>query len=219
MNKVKTVGRRMTWQGCEGRVRAAVVEFERVRVFQAGSERAMEGAVFVERLLVLNVGRQLGVWLRVEDVRDFKALLERLTMDSGDVCDDDRHKPTGRVVLDTDGRTAIGEREEQVRSITWQHDRECLARNADVLAAAARLAGEGTERDAENEAEDDPGEDAEEERGERQRLIQRALWRGFEPLQSLPDTRKLPDAIRVEHPVSALSLTQWNNYDGWPETA
>ena len=223
-SSVRTIGKQLTWSGCEGRrVRVVAYRFERVRVYNAGSERAAEGPVFVEHAVVLNVAGQPGVWLRLEDVRDVVVLLERMSRDNGEVCDDDCHGPPRQDAVPASTAPSIGAVVgaavcvERVRSITQQHDRECLARNLDVLAAAARLA----ETDAEREAGTVPDTDGdcEEEREERQRFIHVALWKGFESLRCLPDERKLPDVIKAEHPVSALGLTQWSNCGDFGEAA
>ena len=97
MNSRKTLRKQLVWQGRVGRVRVAVWEFERVCIFNAGSSRAVEGATFVERALVLNVGQQPGVWLGMADVRSVREVFDM--MDAGDRPDDGRGDLcAGRVV-------------------------------------------------------------------------------------------------------------------------
>ena len=88
MNSRKTLRKQLVWQGRVGRVRAAVWEFERVCIYNAGSSRAVEGATFVERALVLNVGQQPGVWLGMADVRSVREVFDMMDADAGDRPDD-----------------------------------------------------------------------------------------------------------------------------------
>jgi hypothetical protein len=64
----RTIGKRMVWQGRQGRVQLCLWEFKRVRANQ----------VVVECAAVLDVGSGPGVWLNVHEVTDVRALLDRI---------------------------------------------------------------------------------------------------------------------------------------------
>lgn len=269
MNQTKTVSKQLVWQGRVGRVRAAVWEFERVCIYNAGSSRAVEGATFVERALVLNVGQQPGVWLGMADVRSVREVFDMMDADAGDRPDDCRGDLyAGRVVSslvspegsggDEDARLAQlatmptpsnngghvpGQNAGPVHGIqsllmAAQHggtaeEHTCLAQCRQEIQAEVARARSAPSRALRTQiqhsaaepvitvdgTEEDEGVDDEEEFEERERVIREVLWKDFEPLRPLCDTRKLPDALKAAFPVSPLSLTQWNNWGDLPQTA
>ena len=112
MYQTKTVRKQCVWQSDVGRVRAAVWEFERLRIFNPDSDRAVEGPVFTERAVVLNIGQQPGVWLGMTDVRSVREVLDQMDEDALDVRearDDDKDKDLASVARQTVELLAVPE--------------------------------------------------------------------------------------------------------------
>jgi len=228
MNSRKTLRKQLVWRGCAGRVRAAVWEFERVCVFNAGSEHAVEGATFVERALVLNLGQQQGVWLSMGDVRSVREVFDRVDAEAWDRSGTpgDSHADLAKRAVaslmnpqaDTgeDARLAQYRRVlvSSIRSVCEPLADACTRSNARTPALLALIAEPASGMPAESDTDEAGVSSAEDEQGEaeeRQRVIRDVLWKDFEPLRPLCDRRKLPDAVKAAFPVSPLCLTQWVN--------
>jgi len=232
MNQTKTVGKQLVWQAQVGRVHAAAWEFERMPVYDMGAGRTMKGAVFVDRAVVLNVGQQESVWLDMRDVQSVRDLLDLMDADRGDLPDgpdkpryseeevarraaESLSKPQ---VNGCTGEAGEDARVAQCRRVIQASIRAAREPPSDACTRAAACSGKpvgqlkwpGPSGDG-GENDGDIRPDGEEEYEERQRVIREVLWKDFEALRPLCDTRRLPSAVKAAYPVSPLSLTQWVN--------